>query len=455
MTASLRSRFLATILTASAAAAQTVVVHPARIHDVLKNPGIGIQTFQRFNGDPLNSGMQWSEEGPTAPLAAAGAAVDFPAASIAYCRWFWATLAPEKGKVRWDILDGALDQAARHGQTLAIRLMPYDEKHPLPAWYRSSGARRANPDGQPVWEPDFADPLYLKHWGDLVRAAGRRYDGDPRLESVDISSVGYWGEGWSDFMPPFADQKKLIDIWFDAFPSTPLLMNFDQPEALHYGTAKGAGWRFDCLGDLSPKWCHMLDFYPLQIVEAGVGEIWKRSPVSMETCWTPAYWKQQGWDVNYILGEALRWRVSSLNIKSSAIPPEWKGAFDDFARRMGYRFELRRIEYPATVRAGADAMVRMWWENSGVAPAYRPFVAALELHGATDAVVDLPVDIRKWLPGDSVVAAAVPVPALPAGKYRLRTALLDPRTRKPAIALGIAGRQPDGWYDLGEIAVSP
>jgi len=35
----------------------------------------------------------------------------------------------------------------------------------------------------------------------------------------------------------------------------------------------------------------------------------------------------------------------------------------------------------------------------------------------------------------------------------LRAALLDPRTHKPAIALGIAGRTPDGWYDLGEISV--
>ena len=37
---------------------------------------------------------------------------------------------------------------------------------------------------------------------------------------------------------------------FDAFPRTPLLMNFDEPHALAYGTGRGAGWRFDCLGDL-------------------------------------------------------------------------------------------------------------------------------------------------------------------------------------------------------------
>ena len=49
--------------------------------------------------------------------------------------------------------------------------------------------------------------------------------------------------------------------------------------------------------------------------------------------------------------------------------------------------------------------------------------------------------------------ASVAVPSLPQGKYRLQVALLDRRTHQPAIALGIAGRGPDGWYDLGEIAL--
>ena len=38
---------------ASLAWGQTTVLHPARIDDVLVNPGMGIQTFQRFNGDAI------------------------------------------------------------------------------------------------------------------------------------------------------------------------------------------------------------------------------------------------------------------------------------------------------------------------------------------------------------------------------------------------------------------
>jgi hypothetical protein len=441
---------------------ETTIVRPKEIDEVLVNPGMGIETFQRFNGDAINPELGWSEEGPVVKLAPAAGAVDFPASTISYCRWFWETLEPEQGKVRWEILDEALRQAHAHHQALAIRLMPYDQKHPLPQWYQKSGARRANlptdKDGA-IWQPDFADPLYLKYWGAVVAAAGERYDGHPDLDSVDISSIGYWGEGWSPYMPAFEVQKKLADIWLEAFKRTPLLMNFDQEKALAYGTEQGAGWRLDCWGDMrgttGGHWCHMLDLYPEQIVRAGIQDVWQRSPVSLETCWVPGYWKQHGWDVNYILAQALRWHVSSVNIKSSAIPPEWKKTFDEFQKKMGYRFILRRLEYPQVVPAGTMQPVHMWWRNAGVAPVYRPYELALDLRsGSSSAETRLPVDVRKWLPGDAVFDGTVYIPeSLQPGSYRLRVALLDRRTGQPAIKLAIEGLEPDGWYDLAPIEV--
>jgi hypothetical protein len=68
----------------------------------------------------------------------------FPGSSIAYSRWFWATLEAIKGQLRRDILDSALAESRAQGQSLAIRQMPYDERQPVPEWYRTSGARRAN-----------------------------------------------------------------------------------------------------------------------------------------------------------------------------------------------------------------------------------------------------------------------------------------------------------------------
>jgi hypothetical protein len=387
---------------------------------------------------------------------------DFPDTSIAYLRWFWSQLEPQRGKYRWDVIDLALEEARRHHQMLMFRLMPYDQQHPLPEWYQTSGARRANKpadkDGA-IWSPDSSDPLYIETWGELVAGAGRRYDGHPDLDSVDISTFGYWGEGWGPYPPAWPIQQQLIDQYFDAFPHTPLLMNFDELHALDYAVHRGAGWRLDCWGDMGRAgkagWSHMLDLYPQQLVKAHAEDIWKRSPVSLETCGTPASWKQWGFDLSYIFEQALRWHAASINIKSTAIPAEWKPQFDEFQKKIGYRFVLRRLEYSPKVHAGQMSMFRMWWFNAGVAPVYRDYVLALEIQSQNARrIIRTNAHVREWLPGDAVFEEPLYVPDdLRPGEYRLRVALLDPRTLTPAIRLAIEGRQEDGWYDLGAITI--
>src|SRR5437879_13786822 len=91
-------------------------------------------------------------------------------------------------------------------------------------------------------------------------------------------------------MPPFPYQKELIDIWLNAFRRTPLLMNFDEQQALTYGTEHGAGWRLDCLGDMRTNCdneyfpAEMLEVYPRQVVRGGLQDFWQLSPVSLVPC---------------------------------------------------------------------------------------------------------------------------------------------------------------------------
>ena len=96
---SFRSRSLVLVLAlviqlSASAQIERVVVRPEETEEVLINPGMGITTFQRFNGEPLNQGLRWSEEGPTAKRMGSEIKSDFPNTSIAYCRWFWNELQP-------------------------------------------------------------------------------------------------------------------------------------------------------------------------------------------------------------------------------------------------------------------------------------------------------------------------------------------------------------------------
>jgi uncharacterized protein DUF4832/glycosyl hydrolase family 42 (putative beta-galactosidase) len=438
--------------------AQTTVVRPTEIDDVLVNPGMGIETFQRFQGQSLNEGVRWSEVGPEVAGADASTPhVDFPASSVAYLRWFWSQIEPQHGTYHWSIIDDALAEARRHGQRLAIRIMPYDDKHPMPDWYIKSGAKRANAptdkDGA-IWSPDANDPLYSKYWSALIVEAGKRYDGHPELNHVDVSTVGYWGEGWGPYLPEWSVQQELIDLYFKAFPRTLLLMNFDALPALQYGVKLGGGWRLDCWGDMGApgrSFAHMKDLYPQQIARGGLQDVWQTRPVALETCWVPEQWHQWNFPLKPILDQALRWHASTINIKSSRIPADWKTAFDEFQKQIGYRFVLKKLDYPSHVAPGSMAPVNMWWFNAGVAPVYRSYTLALAIG---DTVIALDTDVRRWLPGDAVYENTIAVPReLAPGRYRLRVALLDPATRRPAIQLAITGRQADGWYQVGEIVV--
>jgi len=209
------------------------------------------------------------------------------------------------------------------------------------------------------------------------------------------------------------------------------------------------------MGSFSKTINLMTDYYPEKIAELGLADAWKTAPVTMEACGVMQDWKNHGWDISYIIDQAVKWHVSSFNAKSSAVPPEWWPQVNEWLKHMGYRFVLRRFTYPATIDASRKLVFTSWWENKGDAPAYRRYPLALRLKGKNGSATILTgADVRAWLPGDNLYNNAVFVPAnLPDGDYQLEIALVDAATERPKIKLAIAGVDPDGWYPLGTIHI--
>jgi len=443
---------------------ETVTVRPKVIDDVLVNPGIGFMTFQRFNGDVLNKGKEWTEGYPLQyqPFKGSLENPDHPATSLAYFRIYWKFVEPDEGQYQFSMLDKALETAASRGQTLLLRIAPYgtDPDNDIPDWYRKKvGDESARKLPEPKWRTDPEDPRYADSFGRMIRAIGRHYDGHPALESVDLAIVGAWGEGAGSERLSARTREALIDSYLDAFPRTPLLMLLTDPKTNRYGLSRRPlGWRIDCLGDMGgfrKTWCHMYDLYPQDIISCGTQDAWKKAPVSLEVCWVMQHWKDQGWDIDYIIDQSLKWHISSFNGKSSAVPQEWRPQVNRWLKSMGYRLLLRKFTYPAKINQGGKLEFTSWWENKGVAPCYRQFPLALRIgNQARKEILITEADIRNWLPGDAIFDDAVFLPAdLPVGEYDLELALLDPQTRKPRIQLAMAGRQPDGWYPLGKLQV--
>lgn len=445
-------RFLSLLLLAvavsSCAPSRTVVVRPDEIDSVLVNPGMGFTTFYSFNGDERNE--------------------NHPECSIAYFRWYWDTLEPEDGQVNFELIDNVIERCRENGQRLAFRVMcqnghenadtTTDDSNEVPRWFRESAPGFLYPDGR-HWQPDYDSPEFLDKHLRLIRALGARYDGHPDVDHVDIGSVGRWGEwhtsGLGLPMPETESMIRIVDAYLESFTRTPLVMNVDGGFALDYAISKGTGWRADCLGDMREPWSHMRVAYPSAIREHGLGEIWKRAPVALETCWNMLHWREMGWDVDSILNTALEWHVSVLNNKSFPIPAGWETRIDEFQKKMGYRFALRRMEHPEKVRLGETFSLYLDWENLGVAPCYRDYPLAVEFRSMDNGqarVIRTDSDIARRLPGPLRVMLAIEAPRdLPAGEYTLGLALLDPVIGEPAIRLATAGRDEDGWYRLSRI----
>ena len=451
----------------------TVVVRPQEIDDVLVNPGIGFNTFQRFNGDTLNPGEGWTEGFPIEYQDFNGNLEnpDYPAASTAYFRVYWKFLEPERDKYNWDMIDKALKTAAGRGQTLLLRIAPYGTgpQRDVPDWLRAIFGNEEKEEEKTYhrrWRVDANDPRYIEHFTDMVRNMGYRYDGHPDLELVDLSIVGFWGEGSGSAVLSDQARKALVDSYIDAFEKTPLVMLLTDEKTNKYGLSRAnVGWRVDCIGDLGfwakeqGGWTHMYDYYPQGIIDFGMKDAWKKAPVTLEICGTFKRWKNtEGYgkkDVDYIFNQALKWHISSFNAKSSGVPAEWWPQVNEWLRKMGYRFVLRRFSYPEVVRPHGKLAFRSWWENKGVAPCYRKFPLALRLKNNERTEIFLTeADISRWLPGDNLYDNAVFLPPdMPEGDYDIEIAILDPRTRKPKVKLAIEGITPDGWYRIGEISV--
>ncbi len=441
---------------------ETITVRPVESDEVLVNPGIGFMTFQRFNGDDLNVGKKWTEGYPIEYQEFDGDLQNknHPMTSLAYFRVYWRFIEPQEDKYRWDLIDTALRTAHDRKQTLLLRIAPYGTgpNNDVPDWYREMvGEERPLPEKK--WRVDPEDPRYPKHFGEMIRKMGERYDGHPDLESVDLSIVGAWGEGAGSELLTQKTREALVDSYLESFQKTHLVMLLTDEKTNKYGLSKrDVGWRVDCLGDMggfSPTWCHMYDYYPQAIIRCGMRDAWKKAPVSLEVCWVMQHWKDKGWDIDYIIDQSLKWHISSFNAKSSPVPEEWEPNVERWLKKMGYRFVLRKFTYPSFVRQNGKLSFTSWWENKGVAPCYHDFPLALRLHSEkNDAVLLVDADIRTWLPGDNLCDDTVFIPSdLPAGEYDLQIGILDPRTREPKVKLAITNPESDGWYELGEIEV--
>ena len=448
------------VLPGAVLAEAMTAVTPKALSGPLTNPSMGIASFHQGYGE------QHTE-------------ADYPNPGIEYERFYWSELEPVEGQFDYALVDDAFKFAAMHtpAMNVGLRFMALDGPESgskIPDWLIKKVKGVWTSDGK-TFVPNLDDPVFLQYSQRLLNVFGKRYDGNENLAYLDIGMVGSWGEWHNSNFPSLkpldkrytpAQLEQYVRMHFAAFPKTPKIMLIAGGDNLVSAVKQGAGWRADCLGDwrnFSATWNLMEDDYPQRLEAAqaaysGFNDAWKRAPVSFEICGYMPEWKTEQ---HYSLAEVQRtfdWAIaqhaSTINLKSRAVPKEYRGIVDQALTKLGYRFRLVSLSHNSVVAKGGILTLNSQWANDGIAPIYLKYDVTWRVVNESNKVIaqgKTGDDIRTWLPGKRPTAYHLPIPATVAnGQYYIEVAMLD-GTGKSRINLANEGKRSDSWYRISKL----
>ena len=157
----------------------------------------------------------------------------------------WNKLNPAKGVYDWTELEKLLNALAEHNMGYALRVLPYtpsfiksdfppqEEYDWTPPFVYEMGAKKIQIDLRgteyhayaPVWD----DSIYIWAAKEFAKALAEKYDGDPRIEYIDIRPFGEWGEWHTSHilgseMPADSVLIDMLDYYASLFKKTQLVL---------------------------------------------------------------------------------------------------------------------------------------------------------------------------------------------------------------------------------------
>lgn len=393
---------------------------------------------------------------------------DFPAMNHLYLRFDWCDVEPERGVYDFSKLDAVMDEWGPRGFTFAMGMCCFEALPSIPfatpRYVFEDGARACKTPAF-GYQPDYGDPIFLERLERCLEALGRRYNGDKRIELVDVRTVGTWGEGHTVFgdgvIPPLSVIKKHCGLHAKYFPDTYLAVNDDHivgrmargadevndildyfrargfglqdDSALVGGYAQGCGydtlrapWAFELLGGRAPN-----------VIECDHYDSVLHDPISLP----------RG---GLSLIEALR-SARATFAGFHAYPREWlaneRHVAEYAGNRLGYWLFLPFVTVPPLQNTAWNS-VTLHMENRGFAPCLRDYTVTARLRGVNgQKIVPLP-DVRlSDIPagGCRDFTTRLDLRGLPAGDYELALGIRDASTGR-AVRLAMKQDTFDGAY---------
>ena len=180
--------------------------------------------------------------------------------SVVYTGCGWNSVQKDWNEFDWSTIDKMLELCANSGRTLGWRIYPVNSTaraDDVPQFIYDEGCNYVmatiKDTSDQLRVPDWSDPIYLQACKSFADEISRRYDGDRRVEFIDIRCFGNWGE-WhcsqleGSQMPSEEIQKDMIAYYASVFKSTQLVVPSDcKGEVYDFALSIGVAKRDDGL----------------------------------------------------------------------------------------------------------------------------------------------------------------------------------------------------------------
>jgi len=183
-------------------------------------------------------------------------------------RTVWRNVQPNENSIDWSYLDEAVDLAARNKKFLGLSVAAGIF---TPDWVYREGSERFDftltgpfRPTRKMTMPEPWDDQFLKTWGRMIRAIGKRYDGNANVGYVVMGGLGFSIESFYVKTPQdiaklqslggatrwLEGAKHIVDLYAEAFPTTPFFYAMAPPikgdftaarELVEYGVSKYPG----------------------------------------------------------------------------------------------------------------------------------------------------------------------------------------------------------------------
>lgn len=407
--------------TTTEAPAPTPTTEPLVPRDIPDSGGIETVTFTPNTGPDVNPLKGWNS----------GWWDDRPETTVGFQYIAWKDFEPQNGQFDFGAVEDVINRSGSEGRHVTLRL--YCDWHGddatsrgCPDWmYSEVGVDRIQGDNG-RYITDYNDPRYLEEATQAIEALASRYDDDPRLYTIQLGIIGYWGE-WHTWGSQIDGEQYVItdetrttvlEAYQAAFDNVELVARYAD-ESTFDGVDIGFHNDF-----FRPNNGHSDEFDDA----VAAGQRWLGGPIGGEIPpglssfdYSELYQTSQGREM--IEGAGY----------STMKPGEVSGANLDehleLHRRFGYNFQIDQARF-ATSSSDATP-VELTFSNVGIAPFYYDWdvqFALLDGAGNALSIADpASIDITTILPGDSVtIGSNVSLDGVASGEYSVAVRIIQP-----------------------------